>query len=243
MGAAAARMPEAMMASQIRHFTRISFRTLPYSAPDCPKEKRIGSGRFSKRICAGGSSRQASPAPSGNGSVSGGESPQRTQRARRGKREEGVTQRRQDAGRDAMECGSDSSRFATRKRSFRSVPARKPGAPLPRTKAAAWLPHSIPSEPPRQWGAGNTTPAATARCDGGDLSAPITEALRPTQACEEAKQSARGDGNRGGPYGGPARKRRFASRLSGALDADEFWKIRGWSSQSGKADSSETVRC
>jgi hypothetical protein len=68
-----------------------------------------------------------------------------------------------------VECGSDRSRFATVKRSFRSVPVRKPGAPLPRTKAAAWLPHSIPCKPPRPGQAGNTTPGS---------SPPIAEASR-----------------------------------------------------------------
>jgi len=46
-----------------------------------------------------------------------------------------------------MECGSTSSRLATVKRSFGSVPLRDPGAPLPGMKAEASFPGRAGSTP------------------------------------------------------------------------------------------------
>ncbi len=48
----------------------------------------------------------------------------------------------------------------------------QPGASLPRTKAAAWLPHSISCKPSRPWRLGNATPATTPRCDHARLLTP-----------------------------------------------------------------------
>ena len=53
----------------------------------------------------------------------------------------------------------------------------------------------------------------------------------PRRLWERSRQPARGDGNRGGPYSGPARKRRFARPLAVAVRADVSRNVRGRSSQ------------